>query len=90
MGHPVTSQTQGFAQADAKGHGTLASWHDGCRCPWCASKARERGCLCPPCVGLRASSTYVEIPTDPPLARTGAVVSPQPVAPVRTNRKELK
>lgn len=71
----------------AEGHGLLSVLHDGCRCPWCASKARERGCLCPPCVELRGTSPYVEIPQDPP-NRTGAAVWTQPSAPVRTNRKD--
>ncbi|HEX4100509.1 MAG TPA: hypothetical protein VHY21_08200 [Pseudonocardiaceae bacterium] len=87
----MTNQPRGFTQADAEGHGTLTAWHDGCRCPWCASKARERGCLCSPCVALRAHSPYVEIPQDPPNPDRRRGAPDKPAAPVRTTRrKELK
>jgi hypothetical protein len=68
-----------FAQADVTGHGLLDKWHSGCRCPWCVSKARERGCLCPPCAALRASSPYFELPQGPPNPdrRRGATDNPR-------------
>lgn len=86
---PTGAGSYAFAQTDCVGHGTLTAWHDGCRCPWCESKCRERGCLCPPCVALRASSPYVEIPTDPPNPdrRRGADAKTRGAGP--STRKEL-
>ncbi|MDT5132616.1 MAG: hypothetical protein QOE41_1927 [Mycobacterium sp.] len=81
-----------FAQADCVGHGTLTRWHAGCRCPWCESKCRERGCLCSPCVALRAKSPYFALPQDPPTPDRRRGANPNPAAPVRTtntDRKEL-
>lgn len=45
-----------------RGHGVLARFHDGCRCPWCMSTARERGCPCPECHGARTTGRYVYLP----------------------------
>jgi hypothetical protein len=89
----VAATRGSFAQADCVGHGTLTAWHAGCRCPWCESKCRERGCLCLPCVALRAKSPYVELSIDPPSPdrRCGAHDDdPQrrPV-PLASRRKEL-
>jgi hypothetical protein len=56
----------------AAGHGTLANFHAGCRCPWCVSRAWERRCICGPCIELRAISPYVELPGGLPAA-SGAV-----------------
>ena len=78
-----------FEQADCTGHGTLTTFHGGCRCPWCVSKARESACPCPPCATVKAKSPYFELPVDPP-TRTRAAVSPQPAAPVRTTRTPTK
>jgi hypothetical protein len=80
-----------FAQADCVGHGLLSRWHSGCRCPWCASKCRERGCLCPPCAALKARSPYFELPQDPPNPDRRRGANTKPSAPVRTtntNRKD--
>ncbi|MGH3671621.1 MAG: hypothetical protein ACRDSH_13455, partial [Pseudonocardiaceae bacterium] len=49
------------AGADVTGHGLLSRFHAGCRCPWCASRACEGTCGCPPCVACRASA-YVVLP----------------------------
>jgi hypothetical protein len=52
--------------AEVQGHGTLSAFHDGCRCGWCESRCWERGCICPTCVELRATSPYIEIPEGEP------------------------
>ncbi|MGH7748361.1 MAG: hypothetical protein ACREQ5_26935 [Candidatus Dormibacteria bacterium] len=49
------------AGADVTGHGLLSRFHAGCRCPWCASRAREGACPCAPCTGVRAHA-YVVLP----------------------------
>ena len=43
---------------DVTGHGLLSRFHDGCRCPWCTSRARERQCLCPDCLAVRTTGVY--------------------------------
>lgn len=49
---------------EVQGHGTLAAFHDGCRCGWCESRCWERGCICPTCVELRATSPYFVLPDE--------------------------
>jgi hypothetical protein len=43
---------------DVAGHGLLSRFHDGCRCPWCTSRARESQCLCPDCLEVRTTGVY--------------------------------
>jgi hypothetical protein len=47
--------------ADVAGHGLLTRFHEGCRCGWCASRAREGTCPCPACVKVRAH-VYLVLP----------------------------
>lgn len=58
----------------AAGHGTLASFHDGCRCGWCVSRCWERRHMCGQCIELRRVSPYVEQPVSSgkPLVRRAA------------------
>ena len=71
--------TQPFAtNGDRAGHGTLARFHDGCRCGWCVSRCWERLCLCKACVDLRAKSPYIEIPEGLPTWATPRLRSQAP------------
>lgn len=40
--------------ADVTGHGLLARFDAGCQCGWCSARAREKTCVCGPCVACRA------------------------------------
>jgi len=48
--------------ANVAGHGLLSHFHNGCRCPWCASQARERDCCCGACAAVRAHCFVVLAP----------------------------
>jgi len=61
---------------DVTGHGLLARFHEGCRCPWCTSRARECPCLCPDCVAVKTTGVYV-ILTSSDRAGTAAVATGQ-------------
>ncbi|MGH3511377.1 MAG: hypothetical protein ACRDRB_03775 [Pseudonocardiaceae bacterium] len=57
----VKAQHAAGAGADVAGHGVLARFHAGCRCPWCASRAWEGTCGCARCAACRANA-YVVLP----------------------------
>jgi hypothetical protein len=64
--HPAAGKTLAVVRAagegaDVAGHGLLSRFHDGCRCGWCCSRAREGTCGCTLCAACRAS-TYVVLP----------------------------
>lgn len=48
-------------ESDVIGHGLLSRFHAGCRCAWCTSQARERGCGCEPCTQSRSVDPYFHL-----------------------------
>lgn len=62
---------------DVAGHGLLTRFHDGCRCPWCVSTARERGCLCGACVAVKTTGVYVIAPMPDRLTTMAVTGQPQ-------------
>jgi hypothetical protein len=63
---------------DVAGHGLLSRFHDGCRCPWCTSRAREPQCLCPDCLEVRTTGFTSHRPRFGPLRNPSEWVMDSP------------